>query len=281
MRAYGNDVGKLALRRKVAGNVRVVGSRSLKMVGYGFAWIKYKHGFAKFAAERLNRPCLIGIAGYQNKAFGIGARGIYKGGNGKVYVRTLLFKFHDMSHSGNGFFASFALSADMWKPCLFLAVEPFDDFHSAKGRECLEIYLLAFLGGYVMRICADASREILYGEDFMLFLEHGVGKRAKVEPFATLRSSQQAIVEIVSVYVNNCLFHFGHKMQGASAFRPKPPRRIGRASRVEYNPLTGSVGIVPNYFSWCNGTERKFAKMICDIDYFIGKCDFGIAKEAA
>ena len=140
VRAYGNDVGKLALRRKVAGDVRVVGSRSLKMVGYGFAWIKYKHGFAKFAAERLNRPGLIGISGYQNKAF---------------------------------------------------------------------------------------------------------------------------------------------NMQGASAFRPKPPRRIGRASRVEYNPLTGSVGIVPNYFSWCNGTERKFAKMICDIDYFIGKCDFGIAKEAA
>ena len=36
------------------------------------------------------------------------------------------------------------------------------------------------------------------------------------------------------------------QMQGASTFRLKPPRRIGRASRVEYNPLTGSVGIVPN-----------------------------------
>ena len=78
-----------------------------------------------------------------------------------------------------------------------------------------------------------------------------------VEPFTALRSSQQAIVEIVAVYVNNCLFHFSHKMQGASTFRLKPPRRIGRASRVEYNPLTGSVGIIPNIISWRNGVWRR------------------------
>ena len=256
MRSNRYDVGKLALCREIAWNVRVVGSRSLKMVGHGFAWIEYKHRFPKFAAERLNRPSLIGIAGYQNKAFGIGAHGIDKGGNSKVYVRTFLLKLNDMRHSGNGFFASFALFVDMGKPCLFLAVKSFDDFHSAKGRECLEIYFLAFFGGYVMRICADTSREILYGEDFMFFLEHCVGKCAKVEPFTALRSSQQAIVEIVAVYVNNCLFHFSHKMQGASTFRLKPPRRIGRASRVEYNPLTGSVGIIPNIISWRNGVWR-------------------------
>ena len=257
VRPDGNHFGQLALRREIAGNVRVVGSRSLKMVGHGFAWIEYKHRFPKFAAERLNRPCLIGISGYQYKAFGIGVHGIDKGGNGKVYVRTFLLKLNDMCHSGNGFFASFALFVDMGKPCLFLAVKSFDDFHSAKGRECLEIYFLAFFGGYVMRICADTSREILYGEDFMFFLEHCVGKCAKVEPFTALRSSQQAIVEIVAVYVNNCLFHFSHKMQGASTFRLKPPRRIGRASRVEYNPLTGSVGIIPNIISWRNGVWRR------------------------
>ena len=233
MRSDGNNFRQLALRREIAWNVRVVGSRSLKMVGHGFAWIEYKHRFPKFAAERLNRPSLIGIAGYQNKAFGIGAHGIDKGGNSKVYVRTFLLKLNDMRHSGNGFFASFALFVDMGKPCLFLAVKSFDDFHSAKGRECLEIYLLAFLGGYVMRICADTSREILYGEDFMFFLEHCVGKCAKVEPFTALRSSQQAIVEIVAVYVNS------------------------RASRVEYNPLTGSVGIIPNIISWRNGVWRR------------------------
>ena len=254
-------VGKLALRRKVAGNVRVVGSRSLKMVGHGFAWIEYKHRFPKFAAECENRSCLIGIACYQNKAVGIRAHGIDECYDSKVYVRTLLFKLYDMSHPGMGFFTNFAFPIDMGKPGLLLAVKPFDDFHSAKGRECLEIYLLAFLGGYVMRICADTSREILYGEDFMFFLEHCVGKCAKVEPFTALRSSQQAIVEIVAVYVNNCLFHFSHKMQGASTFRLKPPRRIGRASRVEYNPLTGSVGIIPNIISWRNGVRRQGLRM--------------------
>ena len=100
MRSDWNHFRQLALRRKVAGDVRVVGSRSLKMVGHGFAWIEYKHRFPKFAAERLNRPSLIGIAGYQNKAFGIGAHGIDKGGNSKVYVRTFLLKLNDMRHSG-------------------------------------------------------------------------------------------------------------------------------------------------------------------------------------
>jgi hypothetical protein len=46
-------------------------------------------------------------------------------------------------------------------------------------------------------------------------------------------------------------------MQGASTFRLKPPRRIGRASRVEYNPLTGSVGIVPNIIFGRNGVTRQ------------------------
>ena len=257
MRSDGNNFRQLALRREIAWNVRVVGSRSLKMVGHGFAWIEYKHRFPKFAAERLNRPSLIGIAGYQNKAFGIGAHGIDKGGNSKVYVRTFLLKLNDMRHSGNGFFAVCAFFFDMGKPLLFLSVMSCDEFPSAQGRECLAIYLLAFLGGYVMRICADTSREILYGEDFMLFLEHCVGKCAKVEPFTALRSSQQAVVKIVSVYVNKCLFHVCQRMQGASTFRLKPPRRIGRASRVEYNPLTGSVGIVPNIIFGRNGVARQ------------------------
>ena len=257
MRSNRNHFRQLALRRKVAGDVRVVGSRSLKMVGHGFAWIEYKHRFPKFAAERLNCPCLIGIACYQNKAVGIRAHGIDECCDSKVYVRTLLFKLYNMRHSRVGFFADLAFLADMGKPRLLFAVKSFDDFYSAKGNESLEIYFLPFLGCDVMWICADTSREVLYGEDFMFFLEHCVGKCAKVEPFTALRSSQQAIVEIVAVYVNNCLFHFSHKMQGASTFRLKPPRRIGRASRVEYNPLTGSVGIIPNIISWRNGVWRR------------------------
>ena len=66
----------------------------------------------------------------------------------------------------------------------------------------------------------------------------------------------QAVVKIVSVYVNKCLFHVCQRMQGASTFRLKPPRRIGRASRVEYNPLTGSVCIVPNSAAWRKGVAR-------------------------
>ena len=148
-------VGKLALRRKVAGDVCVVCRHSLKMFGDGFSWVEYKHGFPKFAAECENRSCLIGVSGYQRKAVGVGVHGVDKGCDCKIYVRTLLFKLYDMSHPGMGF------------------------------------------------------------------------------------------------------FHVCQRMQGASTFRLKPPRRIGRASRVEYNPLTSSVGIIPNIISWRNGVWRQ------------------------
>ena len=243
-------VGKLALRRKIAGDVCVVCRHSLKMFGDGFSWVEYKHGFPKFAAECENRSCLIGVSGYQRKAVGVGVHGVDKGCDCKIYVGSFFFKFHDMSHPGMGFFTNFAFPIDMGKPGLLLAVKPFDDLHPAKCGECLDIYLLTLLGGYVLWVCADARREILNGEDVVFLLEHGGGKCAKVEPFTARRVFQQAVVKIVSVYVNKCLFHVCQRMQGASTFRLKPPRRIGRASRVEYNPLTGSVCIVPNSAAW-------------------------------
>ena len=241
MRPDWDYVGKLALRRKVARDVRIVCSRSLKMFGDGFSWVEYKYGFPEFAAERENRSCLIGVSGYQHEAFSVRMHGVDKGCDRKIYVGSFFFKFHDMSHPGMGFFTNFAFPIDMWKPCLLLAVKPFDNLHPAKCGECLDIYLLTFLGGTVLWICADARREILNGEDIVFFLEHGGGERAKVEPFTAWRVLQQAVVKIVSVYVNKCLFHVCQRMQGASTFRLKPPRRIGRASRVEYNPLKGSL----------------------------------------
>ncbi|MBO6027719.1 MAG: hypothetical protein J6P75_00775, partial [Bacteroidales bacterium] len=74
--------------------------------------------------------------------------------------------FHDMRHACMGFFAGLAFPVDVRKPYLLLTVEPFDDFHSAKSGECLEIYLLPFLGCNVMWICSDACREKLDRTDF-------------------------------------------------------------------------------------------------------------------
>ena len=208
--------------------------------------IEYKHLLPKLMAKGVNRPRLIGIACYQNKAVGIRAHGIDECCDSKVYVRTLLFKLHDMRHSRVGFFADLAFLADMGKPCLLFAVKSLDDFHSAKCNESLEIYLLPFLGCNVMWICADACSEELYGANFVFFLEHGRNKCTWIKPFIIWRFFQQAVIEIIAIYVNKCLFHVCQRMQGASTSRLKPPRRIGRASRVEYNPLMGSVRIVPN-----------------------------------
>ena len=257
MRTDWDYLWKLALRRKVAGYVRIECCRSLKMFGDGHMGIEYKHLLSKLMAKGVNRPRLIGIACYQNKAVGIRAHGIDECCDSKVYVRTLLFKLHDMRHSRVGFFADLAFLADMGNPRLLFAVKSFDDFYSAKGNESLEIYFLPFLGCDVMWICADACSEELYGTNFVFFLEHGSNECTWIKPFSTWRFFQQAVVEIIAIYVNKCLFHVCQRMQGASTFRLKPPRRIGRASRVEYNPLMGSVRIVPNSAAWRKGGVRE------------------------
>ena len=76
MRTDGDYLWKLALRRKVAGYVRIECCRSLKMFGDGHMGIEYKHLLPKLMAKGLNRPRLIVIACYQNKAVGSRAHGI-------------------------------------------------------------------------------------------------------------------------------------------------------------------------------------------------------------
>ena len=132
VRSYGNHFGQLALRRKVAGDVRVVGCCPFKMLGDCYVGIEHKHRFPKLMAKGVNGSRLIGISCYQNKAVSIRAHCIDKGCDRKVYVRPFFFKFHDMRHACMGFFAGLAFPVDVRKPYLLLAVEPFDDFHSAK-----------------------------------------------------------------------------------------------------------------------------------------------------
>ena len=228
VRTDGDDVGQLALRRKVAGNVRIVCCRPFKMFGDSHVGIEHKHRFPKLMAKCVNSSCLIGIACYQNKAVGIRAHCIDKGCDRKVYVRSFFFEFHDMRHACMGFFASLAFPVDVRKPYLLFAVEPFNDFHSAKCSQCLEIYLLPFLGCNVMRICPDACREKLDRTDFVFLLEHGGNERTEVEPFAVRRFFQQAIVEIVAVDINKCLFIAVLKCKG-----PQPFGRSPRAASAE------------------------------------------------
>ena len=63
------------------------------------------------------------------------------------------------------------------------------------------------------------------------------------------------VVKVPRINIDVCS-HF-HKM-----LRPRPSRigaspRIGRASRSDMNRLTGSVGIIPNIISWRNGARRQ------------------------
>ena len=88
--------------------------------------------------------------------------------------------------------------------------------------------------------------------------EHAFPKlTTEIEPLACGQSFQQPIVEVVTVYVNERLFHCSSKRQGAPAFRPKPPRRIGRASRVENNPSRGSACSLADWRMARKGVREK------------------------
>ena len=99
VRADGDYVGQLALRRKVSGGVLVIGCRPFKMFGDSHVGIEHKHRFSKLVAKGINGSRLIGISCYQNKAVSIRAHCIDKGCDRKVYVRPFFFKFHDMRHA--------------------------------------------------------------------------------------------------------------------------------------------------------------------------------------
>ena len=114
--------------------------------------------------------------------------------------------------------------------------------------------------------CRKVARDIgivgLWKCGIMRLWDYGIGSRrfqfqnsVMVHLHKCTISQFITIVKVPCINIDVCS-HF-HKMQGASTFRLKPPRRIGRASRVEYNPLTGSAGIIPNIISWRNGVRRR------------------------
>ena len=73
-------------------------------------------------------------------------------------------------------------------------------------------------------------------------------------------SQLQSDVEIAPVDVDYCSHLLSIKKEGSQTLRPKTLFRVGRTLRLDLNLLRGSVGIVPNYFSGCNGAERKSAR---------------------
>ena len=68
------------------------------------------------------------------------------------------------------------------------------------------------------------------------------------------------VVQVESVDIHYCLFHCHLPERQGPDFRPAL-HRIAEAQRSVYNPSRGSVGIVPNICLWRNGVRRQRLRM--------------------
>ena len=264
MRSYWNDVGKLALRRKVPRDVPAICGMEAK-VCRTLTRIEHDCLPLEFVAHKVERCDKVGIARHDDKCVGGVCVGIAEKCGGKIDIGPLLLDFYHMDKSVCGRGAFLAAGIDGWNPCLVLVVVTFDDIYSAMSLEGLEVNVLPFNRCGVMRICLGSGSEIRDGNKFMVCVkvgmdEHGVDKRGEVEPFAAGETAQQSVVEIAPVDVDYCSHLLSIKKEGSQTLRSKTLFRVGRTLRLDLNLLRGSVGIVPNYFSGRNGAERKSAR---------------------
>ena len=154
-------------RRHVAGNVLVVRGRTFQMFAEGEVGIEDQNLLAIVVPKCLNRPDLIRIARNEGKAVRVRLRRIKKHGDGNVHVRTLLLKFHDANHSVLGRRTRSAGLFANGQHGLVLGIEPQDGLDIREGRQGLEIHVLPFDGGFVVRIGLDGRREVIDADDLI------------------------------------------------------------------------------------------------------------------
>ena len=128
--------------------------------------IEDEYGLLEFATERTNGSGLVCIPCHERKTVNICPHRIDKSRDGKIYVRSFLFKFNDPCQTGMCLSTGLALFVDMGHPHLLLAIESFNNFNAAERSKCLEINLLSFLCHEIMRIGAHMRSEEFDGQDY-------------------------------------------------------------------------------------------------------------------
>ena len=254
-------VGKLALRRKVAGDIPAICGVKTE-VRRTLARIEYDCPSFEFVSYKIKRCDEVCIARKNDKCVGSVCVGIAEKRGGEVDVRTLLFHLYHMHKTVCGCWAMLASGIHGRNPCLVLVVVAFDDIHTTMRNDGLKIDVLTFNRRGVVRICLGPGDKVLYCYKLMTCVKlgmskHGADKRGYVKPFTGWTPAQQPVVEIAAVNIRY-RFHFvAAKKIGPQALRPKTLFRVGRALRLDVNRLTGSVRIVPNSAAWRKGSRAK------------------------
>ena len=71
--------------------------------------------------------------------------------------------------------------------------------------------------------------------------KHCVDKLCKIKPLARRKSAQQSVIEVAAVDVGYCLHLHFIKKRGPQTLWSKTLFRVGRALRLDVNPLKGSL----------------------------------------
>ena len=250
VRPDGDYLRKLALRRKVSGDIPAICSVEAE-VCRTLARIEHDNLSLEFVAHKVERRDEIRIAGNDDKCVGGVCVGIAEKRGGEIDVCSLLFDLYHMDKAVCGCGTVLTSGIDGWNPCLVLVVVAFDYVYVAMRNNGLKIDVLAFNRCRIVRICLGSGYEVLDGCEFVVCVkfrtcEHGMDKRGDVKPFAGCASAQQPMVEIAAIDVCYRFHLHSVKKIGPQTLRSKTLYRVGRALRLDMNLLRGSARIVPN-----------------------------------
>ena len=251
-----NIVWQLVSCRKVRRNVSAVGGMKTK-VGSALVRIEYQNLLFEFVTNEIKRSNKVCIAADEHNGVCRVRVCVTKHFGYDVDVGTFFLHFHHMNISISGRSAVLAVWVNGRNPYLVLVVVALYDLYAAMCLDCLKIDILALNSGCVIGIGLNTCSEVFYGNEFVRFVKKRTCERSQVKPLATGSSAKKPEVEVATIDIRNCFHSCQLKMLRSQTLRFGTPLRVGRTVRLDMNPLTGSVGIIPNIISWRNGVWRR------------------------
>ena len=253
MRTNGNCVGKLALCRKVAGDVLVVGGHGAEFFAGAFMRIEHDDGLPRSLLEIVTRGNEVGVSRDKYDTVKVIFHVVDEHLGCDVNIRAFLFGFpHGCDGSLLAGLARFFCKRIAGAESLVVSLDDLQLWVICfKGGK---IYRLSHLRSWLCGVVVDASGEVLDGHDFMFVWtgQKGLCERDHIQPLVP-RETKQPVVQVESVDINNSLFLHLSKRQGLDS-RPAL-HRIAEAQRSVSNPSRGSVDIVPNISACRKGAE--------------------------
>ena len=208
-------------------------------VGSALVRIEYQNLLFEFVTNEIKRSNKVCIAADEHNGVCRVRVCVTKHFGYDVDVGTFFLHFHHMNISISGRSAVLAV----WVNGMCL--------------DCLKIDILALNSGCVIGIGLNTCSEVFYGNKFVRFVKKRTCERSQVKPLATGSSAKKPEVEVATIDIRNCFHSCQLKMLRSQTLRFGTPLRVGRTVRLDMNPLTGSVGIIPNIISWRNGVWRR------------------------